>query len=133
MRRSKAYWGYDLEFLERVRELLSIGPEQIQDDRVIVAERDGVLLGVYQLSGEPPEAELTDLFIEPAAIGSGVGRTLWEHAVCAARARGFRSVLLESDPNAEGFYVRMGAERVGELPVAPGRALPLMRLTIAEY
>lgn len=86
--RSKGYWGYDQESLDRVRELLTVRSDQIRDERVIVAERDGVLLGFYQLGGEPPDAELMDLFIEPDAIGTGLGRRLWEHAVKSARERG---------------------------------------------
>jgi GNAT superfamily N-acetyltransferase len=130
--RSKAYWGYDQAFLERVRDQLTVGPERIRDGHVVVAERDGVLLGFYQLGGEPPDGELLDLFIDPAAIGTGLGRKLWEHAVQAARARGFRSLTLESDPNAELFYVHMGATRIGEREVAPGRLLPVMRIELDD-
>jgi hypothetical protein len=42
-----------------------------------------------------------------------VGRALFEHSVEQARALGFCSLHIESDPNAEGFYERMGARRVG--------------------
>ncbi len=31
-----------------------------------------------------------------------------------AASRGAESVEIEADPNAEGFYLRMGARRVGE-------------------
>lgn len=126
--RSKAYWGYDQAFLDRVRSQLTVQPERIQRGHVVVAERDGVLLGFYQLSGDPPDGELTDLFIAPDVIGTGLGRTMWEHAVQAAKACGFRSLSLESDPNAEPFYLHMGAMRIGEREVAPGRRLPLMRV-----
>ncbi|SRR5437763_13532369 len=130
MRRSKAHWGYDQEFLDRVRDLLTIWPDQIRDERVIVAEHDGRLLGYYQLGGTPPDGELVDLFIEPDAIGTGLGRRLWEHAMAAARQLGFRKVELESDPNAEAFYRHMGAQRVGEHEVAPGRLLPIMSIVL---
>lgn len=131
-RRSKGYWGYDQAFLDRdrVRELLTVHPEQIRDERVVVAERDGVLLGFYQLGGEPPDGELMDLFVEPDAIGTGLGRRLWEHAVRCARERGFHSLHLEADPHSEPFYTRMGAERVGGREVAPGRVLPLMSMSL---
>jgi hypothetical protein len=59
-RRSKAYCGYDQEFLDRVRDLLTVRPEQIRGDRVVVAERDGTLLGYYQLAGEPPDGDSTE-------------------------------------------------------------------------
>jgi GNAT superfamily N-acetyltransferase len=131
-RRSKAYWGYDQEFLDRIRELLIVEPQQVLDGQVIVADRDGVLLGFYKLGGEPPEGELADLFVEPDVIGTGVGRKLWEHALRTAKERGFHSLDFESDPHAEQFYLHMGAERTGELEVAPGRLLPIMTISITE-
>lgn len=131
-RRSKAYWGYEQEFLDRVRDLLTVRPEQIRGEQVIVAERGERLLGYYQLGGTPPSGELADLFIEPDAIGTGLGRRLWDHATSAARKRGFRKLELESDPHAEPFYLHMGAQRVGEREVAPGRLLPIMRIVLAD-
>lgn len=128
--RSKAYWGYDREFLDAVRELLVVTPEQVRDDGVVVADRNGSLLGYYRLDGEPPEGELADLFVEPDAIGTGLGRRLWVHALTAARERGFHSLKLEADPHAEPFYLHMGARRTGMREVSPGRWLPVMRVSV---
>jgi predicted N-acetyltransferase YhbS len=47
-------------------------------------------------------------------MGRGIGRALFEHAVEESRRLGHRSLRIEADPNAEGFYARMGARRVGE-------------------
>ncbi|NUW36257.1 GNAT family N-acetyltransferase [Nonomuraea sp. SMC257] len=129
-RRSKAYWGYPQAMLDRMAEMLSISSAAIRDGRVVVAERDCALAGYYQISGEPPHGELADLFLEPEVIGTGLGRTLWEHAVESARGAGFHTLTIESDPHAEAFYLRMGAERVGEREVAPGRSLPILRATV---
>ncbi|SDY97787.1 Acetyltransferase (GNAT) domain-containing protein [Amycolatopsis xylanica] len=129
-RRSKAHWGYSQEFLDRVRDILVVHPEQIHDDRVVVADRDGALLGFYRIDGKPPSGELADLFLDPASIGTGLGRRLWEHALAAAKAQGFESLDLEADPNAEPFYLHMGAERTGEIEVYPGRSLPVMTVSL---
>jgi GNAT superfamily N-acetyltransferase len=86
-------------------------------------------VGYYQIAGEPPHGELADLFLEPEVIGTGLGRALWEHAVTSARRAGFHTLTLESDPHAERFYLRMGAERIGEREVTPGRALPVLQVT----
>jgi hypothetical protein len=42
---------------------------------------------------------------------------------------GYAQMTWESDPHAEGFYLRMGALRVGEVEstVKPGRFLPKMK------
>jgi hypothetical protein len=57
---------------------------------------------------------------------------------CYARgrsARGASAVAIESDPNAEGFYLRMGARRVGENVYeieGPKRKLPLLTVEISK-
>lgn len=126
-RRSKGHWGYDEAILDRMAEILSISAETIQHGHVVVIERDGVVVGYYQLAGDPPHGELADLFLDPDVIGTGLGRVLWAHAVDAAVEAGFQSLSWESDPQAEPFYRHMGAERIGEREVAPGRVLPRLR------
>jgi hypothetical protein len=53
-------------------------------------------------------------------------------AVSRARAGGASALELDADPNAVGFYERMGARQVGETPssVVPGRSLPRMRIDL---
>jgi GNAT superfamily N-acetyltransferase len=130
--RSKSYWGYSPDVIERMRTILTIEPAAIRDGHVTVAEQAGSLVGFYQLGGTPPDGELMDLFVTPELIGTGLGRLLWESAVRESRAVGFHTVVLEADPNAEPFYLRMGAERIGSREVAPGRILPVMRATLSS-
>ncbi len=127
--RSKRHWGYDDAFLSIVRSELTVSPEQTRTHRVMVAERDDRILGFYGLGGTGPDAELAWLFVEPDALRSGVGRALWHHAVDRARSSGCSSLVIESDPFAEGFYLTMGARREGESAsrFIPGRVLPVLR------
>jgi Predicted acetyltransferase len=53
------------------------------------------------------------LWVLPNAMGQGVGRALFTHAVQRAKAFGVEAIEIECDPNAEGFYERMGATRIG--------------------
>ncbi len=53
------------------------------------------------------------LWVVPNAMGQGVGRALFRHAVERAKALGVDAIEIECDPNAEGFYERMGGRRVG--------------------
>ena len=125
---SKAHWGYDAAFLERCGAELAVTEADVARGNVTVAERDGALLGFAALSLDAP-AELEALFVEPAAMGQGVGAALVEHARSAARRAGVDALLVESDPNAEAFYRRQGAEPVGERrSPTSGRRLPLLRL-----
>lgn len=93
-----------------------------------VAVQDGKILGYHAVEGSGPEGELVALFVDPAMIGTGLGGALLEDALEQARRRGFRRLVLDADPGAEGFYARFGALREGEAPSGslPGRVLPRM-------
>jgi GNAT superfamily N-acetyltransferase len=126
--RSKAHWGYDQEFLEVVRPILTFTEKALTDSPVFVLAVGGEVAGVYRLSGLPPEGELEDLWLDPGMIGRGLGRLLFDHAVGTAAELGFDSLLIESEPNAEGFYLTMGAIHVGDRRSVTGRTLSLMRV-----
>ena len=126
--RSKAHWGYDEAFLEACREELAVAEADIAAGLVAVAEDAGAVLGFATVRLEAP-AELEALFVDPAVMGKGAGRALVAWARETARAAGVASLLVESDPNAEPFYLRHGAVRIGErTSPSTGRALPLLRL-----
>lgn len=127
--RSKALWGYDASFLARCRAVMRVKAGNIESRPHYVAEIDGRVVGFY---GFEPEAEgvgLDYLFIDNDFVGRGIGRTVWEHAVATARRLGHPVMIVVSDPNAEGFYLRMGCRRVGTRPsdLENGRQLPLLR------
>jgi len=127
--RSKAHWGYDDAFMERSRDVLTPSDDYLANDPVYVAEDDaGTVVGFYGFVREVRELWLNDLWVEPDAIGSGAGRALFAHAVETARAACEAAFFIESDPNAEGFYLAMGAARAGERVAAgSGRVLPVLR------
>jgi N-acetylglutamate synthase-like GNAT family acetyltransferase len=133
--RSKAYWGYSQVLIEKWRAIMSVSPELIRNHPVYVAENSGRVCGYYSL--EHPDGDqimLENLFIDPEFMGSGAGRALLHHALALAASLGYRSVCLESDPHAEGFYLKMGAVRTGEraapIPGQPERVLPKMRINL---
>ena len=128
--RSKAHWGYDAAFIEACLDDLALSPEEVAATPVYVLAQGDELRGFYQLGSDEGEAEIASLFIEPGAIGGGGGKRLWQHAATLARAQGFGSLVVQSDPYAEGFYRAMGMERIGETPstVFRGRMLPQLRV-----
>ena len=73
-----------------------------------------MLLGYARVAGGPPVGELAGLFVDPAAIGRGVGGVLLRHAVAIAAGLGMTALEIDSDPNAEPFYRHAGAVRTGE-------------------
>lgn len=130
--RSKGHWGYSEEWMTLFRPSLELGAAYIWANPVFVADEAGVILGYYSLASEDmPEAstQLDLFFIDPPAIGRGVGRALFNHAIETAQALGYTRLFIEADPNAEGFYETMGAVRISERhsTLVPGRTLPWMR------
>lgn len=130
--RSKAHWPYPAEFLAAVRPLLQLDPADIERDVVSVLEQDGVVIGWHRVRLTETHAELEDLWLEPAHIGLGHGRTLFEQAASVARAAGARTLEWDAEPFAEGFYAAMGGVVFDHVPsaVVDGRLLPRMRLRL---
>lgn len=131
--RSKAHWGYDEAFMTACVDELTLRAEEVEARRTVVAQAaDGRLLGFATLEGQPPRGELGLMFVDPAAIGGGVGRLLFDHVREAARAAGFARFGWAADPHAVPFYEAMGGRRVGTVPSGslPGRVLPLMELAL---
>ncbi|MFI9624748.1 GNAT family N-acetyltransferase [Streptomyces sp. NPDC052042] len=129
---SKGHWDYDEAFLAACREELTLRPDDIERLRTTVAEEGGRVLGFTTLEGAPPEGALGMMFVAPGAIGRGLGRRLFEHAMAQARRLGFARLTIDADPNAEPFYAAMGAVRIGSTPSGsiPGRELPLMEYSL---
>ena len=130
-RRSRAWWGYDRQFLDAARAELRFRPEKYPGFEVYMLERGGRIFGFCSLIPRSAlEVELDDLFVEPDAIGQGYGKVLWNRAVLRAAQLGFQEMTLTADP----FYRARGAEKIGEAAstVAPNRVLPLMRYCLPK-
>lgn len=128
--RSKAYWGYDADFLNATREDMTVKPSAVRKGMVLVAESaSGKVLGVSALGEIDDETFEIDLFfLDPEVIGKGLGRPLFEETAALARKNGGRALKIVADPNAEAFYRHLGAKRIGAEASSyiPGRSLPLM-------
>jgi GNAT superfamily N-acetyltransferase len=132
--RSKAHWGYDSDFMARVRDSLRVKDEAIAASHVFVAvDGQDRPLGVAAIGFDGPLAELELLFVDPAAMGQGAGRALYRHILDVARSNGAARLWILADPYAEAFYRAMGAEPAGQAPsdAIPGRMLPLMKVYLA--
>ena len=134
--RSKAYWGYDDSFLKSSRPELEFQPSKfLPHFNVYILEAADQPVGFCSLiSVDEDTVELHDLFIEPRHIGKGYGGELWNYAVSLARSLGFSRLVLTADPNAEPFYARQGAVRIGEKAssASTDRRLPVMEYALIE-
>ena len=130
--RSKAFWGYDAGFLARCRAVMAVTARNFKSHPHYVAELDGRVVGFYGFEPEIDGLGLDYLFVEADLVGRGIGRALWRHAVDTARGLAHPALIVVSDPNAEGFYLKMGCRRIGTRPseLENGRQLPLLRLAL---
>jgi ribosomal protein S18 acetylase RimI-like enzyme len=79
-----------------------------------VAETNGTPIAFYTLQEKAGNAWIENLWVSPEFIGKGVGKKLFLHAAELSRQRGYKTLQLEADPNAVGFYEKMGMYQVGE-------------------
>jgi len=129
---AKRHWGYSDRCMESWRELLNITPAVISEMSVRKLVSPGTIAGFYalQLTG-PRTASLEHFWVLPQFWRQGLGTALFRDAERVAIQLGATEFQILSDPNAELFYTRMGAKRIGSL-AAPiegeaDRILPLMK------
>ena len=128
---AKRHWGYAEELIELWAPDLTVTAETIRADPVYCAVADGSVVGFYALSRDGAEFELEHMWVDPRFLRGGIGERLFRHALDTVRSSGGASLAIASDPNAEGFYARMGARRIGVVAATPpGRELPLLIVRI---
>lgn len=134
MHASSAYQGQYAAILQGY----AISSGQLERDEVhLAADVQGRVLGFYSLTGPGSagqEAELDLMFVADAGQGTGLGARLFDHMRATAHGCGARTVKIVSHPPAEGFYLRMGARRIGT--ILPGGRVgwprPLLSLAITD-
>lgn len=90
-----------------------------------VRERTGQVAGFIGVEGETVEM----LFVHPASRGHGIGRRLLSHAVTTLGAD--KLDVNEQNPQAIGFYLRMGFEVAGRSAVdSIGKPYPLLHMRL---
>jgi len=128
---AKRYWGYPEHWIKHWESDLTISSDFIRDNHVYVAEHDGEIRGFYALAVSGRKAELEHMWVTPASIGSGIGKELFLDAMDRAATLEVREIEISADPNAAGFYERMGASQIGETDASmDGQVRKLPRLKI---
>ncbi|MEL7084008.1 MAG: GNAT family N-acetyltransferase [Cyanobacteria bacterium J06597_1] len=136
--RSKAYWGYSTTFVEACATELQVDRHHLTGSlfRCTVAELEQEIAGYYVLEKcSLSEWELDAFFIDPPHIAQGIGCQLIEHAKSTAASLGGSRILIQSDPNAAGFYRKAGGRLLDtrESDSIPGRYLPVFSIDVSEY
>jgi GNAT superfamily N-acetyltransferase len=133
---AKASWGYSRAQLEAWREGFTPTCESIRLQPTYVAEFDDGLAGFCQLNLSTEPVELEHLWVHPRFMRRGVGRALLARCTEQSASLGIESLHVDSDPNAEAFYVACGAVRIGDraAPIEgqPDRVRPQLQLSTTQ-
>jgi len=132
---AKRHWGYPEEWINHWRTDLTITADFIAHNEVFVATIEGEIAGCCALVLSETLTELEHMWIDPKHMSKGIGRSLFEHTRRRARELGSNTLELSADPNAQAFYERMGATRIGEVPadiLGQSRVLPRMRIDLNQ-
>ncbi len=112
---AKGHWGYSEEQLAYWgKEFLTVSPGYIAANCVWVASVDSNPVAFAAIKREEEEMSLDHLWVLPAYIGRGIGKDLFLHVVRCMEGTNCREFVFTSDPHADGFYYKMGAEKIGE-------------------
>lgn len=111
---AKRHWGYPERWMRLWLPALQISGEYISANETWVAVLAGQPVAWYSLKEADGDLWLDNLWVLPDCMGAGVGRALFQHALGRGRSRRANLLKIEADPNAEPFYLRMGARRIGE-------------------
>jgi ribosomal protein S18 acetylase RimI-like enzyme len=130
---AKRHWGYPERWMQIWTPQLTFTPEYFEEDESWAAVDDEMPIGFYTLQERNGNAWLENLWVLPERIGKGVGKRLFLHAMSRSFDLGFKILQLEADPNAAGFYEKMGMHKIGErhseIEGQP-RKLPIMEMKL---
>jgi GNAT superfamily N-acetyltransferase len=128
---AKAPWGYAHDQPEACRDDLSPALDSIISQSTHLIEFGTERAGFYQPDMSCRPVELSRLWVRPRFMRRGLGRALLGHACEQASQLSAESLHIDSDPNAEPFYIANGATRIGLLNapvrVEPARKRPQLR------
>jgi ribosomal protein S18 acetylase RimI-like enzyme len=111
---AKRHWNYPESWIQMWLPALTISAEYISENEVWTALGQNGPAAYYSLQQNGDGWWLDNLWVLPEFAGQGIGRQLFQHALERSRERGATALKIEADPNAQGFYEKMGALKVGE-------------------
>ena len=123
---SKAFWGYPEDWLNSWEDELTINQTHIENHQTFKLVHEDCTIGFCVIEQHGDECHISHMWVIPKYIGWGFGKVLLEESI----KRGVHSpckIMVESDPNAEGFYKKYGFHTIDQVESYPkGRYLPVM-------
>ncbi|GAB6151902.1 GNAT family N-acetyltransferase [Desulfosporosinus burensis] len=124
---AKRYWKYPEEYIDVWKDELTITLDYINKNEVHLAMVEGKVVGfisIVEVKDDFQTGELLirkgfwldHIFINPDFIGKRVGSKLISFAKESCRRKNITSLQILSDPYAKGFYDKVGAQFIEEVP-----------------
>jgi GNAT superfamily N-acetyltransferase len=142
---SKGYWEYPTEYFNIWNDELTITPKYIEENTVYVYEVENKILGYYSIVELKENLEvskivlqkgfwLEHMFLLPKYIGQRIGTKMFTHIRKICLSKGIHKLGILADPNAIGFYEKMGCQYQDEFPsTIPDRTTPWLVLKISNF
>ncbi|MDQ6471372.1 GNAT family N-acetyltransferase [Flavobacterium sp. LHD-80] len=131
-KKSKAYWGYSAEQIQKWDKSLTISQDYIRNNNTFKLIDNNLILGYYSYLFENEKTvKLDNLFILPKHIGKGFGKQLLLDFLSRMKEEKIEKIILDSEPNAENFYAKMGFVKIGEFETSiKNRFMPIMEMKL---
>ncbi|SDT68668.1 Predicted N-acetyltransferase YhbS [Mucilaginibacter mallensis] len=131
-KKSKAFWGYSEEQILKWNDDLTISKDYIESNNAFKLLNDNKVIGYYSyIIKEKEIARLDNLFVLPEYIGKGFGKYLVNDFLKLMRNLKIKKIILDSEPNATEFYLRIGFEKIGEFETSiKNRFMPIMEMKL---
>jgi GNAT superfamily N-acetyltransferase len=129
---AKSHWGYDLGRARDWAEMGDFSPAGLRQKDFYIAAVGARLVGWAAAIDQGEVWWLDDLWIDPEWMGRGIGSRLFRHAADRGRRAGAVRMEWEAEPNATGFYEKMGGRFLRDSePGIWGRVNPVMGLDLS--
>lgn len=86
------------------------------------------MVGFFMIISNGKKYELEYFYIEQGRIGKGLGKIMWKHVIDVCNENNISSMSIVCGKYVTGFYLKMGAKKIGELEskVYPGVKIDLL-------
>lgn len=131
-KKSKAYWGYSEEQILKWSNNLTVTIGYIENNPVFKLIDANEIIGYYSyIRQENQQVKLDNLFIIPEYIGKGLGTYLMNDFLERMSIEKCQKIVLDSEPNAEKFYRKIGFKKIGEFETSiKNRFMPIMEMKL---
>lgn len=111
---SKKIWGYPDELIQLWKTDLEVTPNYILKNTVVKVFDGEKFIGFFALKTEEENTELDHLWLTPGNTRQNYGRMMFEYIRLYLSSIEVEKMTLLAEPNAKGFYDKMGGEVIGE-------------------